>query len=138
MQQSTLTLALSHLRQSIISTYQTESIFCHLCQASCTCIVGVPLSSILHASILRDVRGPRITLAPDSRRHTAKLFLFRRSDSANRPRANHSWMLVRPLHGSHSRPSTIHMTLRRGRDSIMQSSRRNPIISTIVCFKDCQ
>ena len=100
--------------------------------------VGLTLSSSMHASILRDVRGPRITLALDSGRHAAKLFLFCRSDSANRPRANHSETLDRPLGGQLVKLSTTDMTLRRGRDSIIQDSERDSIISDLVCFKDCQ
>lgn len=102
------------------------------------CTVGVTLSINTHTSISQDVRGLSVTLALDRGRHTAKLFLFFGSDAANRPRANCSRILVRPLSGQRDKRSTTHVTLRRGLDSIIQDSERDSIVSIIVCFKDCQ
>lgn len=84
--------------------------------------VDVTLSSILHASISQDVRCLSVTLALDLGRRAAKLFLFFGSDAAHRPRANCSGILVRPQSGQHVKLSAADMTLRRGRDSIIQNS----------------
>lgn len=87
--------------------------------------VGAALSRVLHASISQDVRCLSVTLALDRGRHTAKLFLFCGSDAAHRPRANRDDTLVRPLSEQHVKLSTTHVTLRRGRDSIIQDSERD-------------